>query len=93
MIHGGLETSIILNSCKNSCDSVLRYLANLCLKINLKLGGVNTYVKGGLQKHNVPTIVMGADVFHPSPGSDSCSVSAVVSALLARLLFLLCFAY
>lgn len=51
-----------------------QYYANVCLKINVKLGGINTIpdpssVSVLTDQHN-PTIVMGADVIHPAPGSD-----------------------
>lgn len=45
------------------------YCMNVCLKINVKLGGMNQYIP---QQHvpfiNDQTIVFGADVSHPSPG-------------------------
>ncbi|KAJ8481770.1 hypothetical protein ONZ51_g5795 [Trametes cubensis] len=51
-----------------------QYFANVCLKINVKLGGINTIpdarsVPVLTDPHN-PTIVMGADVIHPAPGAD-----------------------
>ncbi|KAJ7904584.1 argonaute-like protein [Mycena olivaceomarginata] len=57
-----------------------QYYANVCLKINVKLGGINTIpdpssVSVLTDPHN-PTIVMAcpstnsADVIHPAPGSD-----------------------
>ncbi|KAJ7368370.1 argonaute-like protein, partial [Mycena albidolilacea] len=52
-----------------------QYYANVCLKINVKLGGINTIpadpssVSVLTDPHN-PTIVMGALVIHPAPGSD-----------------------
>ncbi|KAF7349145.1 hypothetical protein MVEN_01436800 [Mycena venus] len=52
-----------------------QYHANICLNINVKLAGINTIpdpssVSVFTDQHN-PTIVMGADVIHPEPGSDS----------------------
>jgi len=50
-----------------------RYYANVCLKINVKLGGINNIPDPSsvpaLSDPLNPTIVMGADVIHPSPGS------------------------
>ncbi|CAI5479135.1 unnamed protein product [Closterium sp. Yama58-4] len=68
----------------HKCQS--QYLANLVLKINVKLGGRNVL----LQSESIgrlpmvaerPTIVFGADVTHPSPGDDSSpSIAAVVAS-------------
>ncbi|TRM60484.1 Piwi domain-containing protein [Schizophyllum amplum] len=51
----------------------IQYWANVCLKLNGKLGGINTVPDP--QSANIlsdphhPTLVLGADVIHPSPGS------------------------
>lgn len=51
-----------------------QYYANVCLKVNVKLGGINTIPDpqsvSVLTDPRNPTIVMGADVIHPAPGSD-----------------------
>ncbi|KAF8812506.1 argonaute-like protein [Phlegmacium glaucopus] len=51
-----------------------QYFANVSLKINVKLGGINTIPDPSsvavLTDPNYPTMVMGADVIHPSPGAD-----------------------
>ncbi|KAJ7641742.1 argonaute-like protein [Roridomyces roridus] len=53
-----------------------QYYANVCLKINVKLGGINTILDSSsrgassLIDVHIPTMVMGADVVHPAPGSD-----------------------
>jgi len=60
-----------------------QYWANVCLKINPKLGGINTIPEPSsvavlTDPHN-PTIVMGADVIHPAPGAqDRPSFTSVV---------------
>jgi len=50
-----------------------QYFANVSLKINVKLGGINTVPEPSsvtvLTDPAYPTLVMGADVIHPSPGS------------------------
>jgi eukaryotic translation initiation factor 2C len=48
-----------------------QYCANVCLKINVKLGGLNSYLS---PTHipfisDKPTIIMGADVTHPGQGA------------------------
>ncbi|KAG9317400.1 argonaute-like protein [Chiua virens] len=51
-----------------------QYYANVCLKMNVKLGGINTIPDPQsvtvLTDPRNPTIIMGADVIHPAPGSD-----------------------
>jgi eukaryotic translation initiation factor 2C len=60
-----------------------QYCANLALKINVKLGGVNSSL--GRQLAFIterPTIVLGADVSHPGIGEgDKPSIAAVVASM------------
>ena len=68
----------------------VQYIANVCLKINAKLGGRNValspstissasdFMRSFGQK---PFCVMGADVTHPGIGSTAPSVAAVVCSL------------
>jgi eukaryotic translation initiation factor 2C len=50
----------------------IQYWANVLLKVNVKLGGVNLIPDQAsvsvLSDPNTPTIVLGADVIHPAPG-------------------------
>ncbi|KAL5508298.1 hypothetical protein ACEPAH_5917 [Sanghuangporus vaninii] len=60
-----------------------QYYANVCLKINVKLGGINSIPDPASVQYLTddanPTIVMGADVVHPAPGSKGHpSYTAVV---------------
>lgn len=59
-----------------------QYCANLCLKINLKLGGTNLSLGKQLGFITArPTMVMGADVTHPGIGEmDKPSIAAVVAS-------------
>ena len=47
-------------------------MSNLLLKINMKLGGQNVHPSpaGCALMRSTPTIVLGADVYHPPPGAD-----------------------
>ncbi len=62
-----------------------QYIANVALKLNLKLGGVNQLM--GSQQLGIidqdKTMVVGIDVTHPSPGSspNAPSVSAMVASI------------
>jgi eukaryotic translation initiation factor 2C len=61
-----------------------QYLANVALKINIKLGGRNQSLdnsKLGILAHG-KTMIVGIDVTHPSPGSSSNapSVAGIVAS-------------
>ncbi|WCJ41679.1 Argonaute family protein [Euphorbia peplus] len=64
-----------------------QYLENLSLKINVKVGGRNNVLSDAIQRRiplvsDRPTIILGADVTHPSPGEDSSpSIAAVVASM------------
>ncbi|KAK9149760.1 hypothetical protein Scep_008517 [Stephania cephalantha] len=63
-----------------------QYLANVSLKINVKMGGRNTVLLDALcwripLVSDIPTIIFGADVTHPETGEDSSpSIAAVVAS-------------
>ena len=46
-----------------------QYIANVALKANIKIGGSNNYVDRDLNS-GVPTMYVGLDVSHPSPGKS-----------------------
>ncbi|CAI0460289.1 unnamed protein product [Linum tenue] len=64
-----------------------QYLTNVLLKINSKLGGINSMLEVELTRSipfitQTPTMILGMDVSHGSPGrSDVPSVAAVVGSL------------
>ena len=64
-------------------EAKMDYISNLLLKVNLKLGGHNSFPsKGGLALlDETPTMVLGADVYHAPPGSSRPSFSALVAAI------------
>ncbi|KAI9002409.1 Piwi domain-containing protein [Gaertneriomyces semiglobifer] len=64
-----------------------QYCANVCLKLNVKLGGMNSFLSNTQLPFvsERPTIIFGADVTHPAPGSASNqSIAAVVGSLDAQ---------
>ncbi|QRV72426.1 protein argonaute 3 [Ceratobasidium sp. AG-Ba] len=63
-----------------------QYYANVCLKVNAKLGGVNCTLDPQAQRFLSdaanPVMIIGADVQHPAPGAhDRPSFVAVVGSL------------
>ncbi|KAI9498874.1 Piwi domain-containing protein [Zychaea mexicana] len=81
----GIPTQCVQS--KHIADAKKQYCANVCLKVNMKLGGMNMF----LDAHQIPfiserpTIVFGADVTHPAPGDlNRPSVAAVTASMDAR---------
>jgi hypothetical protein len=64
-----------------------QYCANVSLKLNVKLGGINSFL-GGSQLSFIaerPTIVIGADLTHPTAGSSgNPSIAALVGSMDAQ---------
>ncbi|EEB98737.1 hypothetical protein MPER_01705 [Moniliophthora perniciosa FA553] len=67
-----------------------QYWANVCAKINLKLGGINFIPDSSsstfraISDPRSPTVIMGADVMHPAPGpamKTMPSYSSVVASM------------
>ncbi|KAF2263506.1 Piwi-domain-containing protein [Lojkania enalia] len=54
-----------------------QYISNVCMKVNAKLGGATCFTKSTTMPKvapthiTIPTMVIGADVSHPAPGSGS----------------------
>jgi len=64
-------------------DAADEYLANLDLKFNLKLGGINHTIQTSQFDiiDNGTTMIVGLDVTHPSPGSNASSVAGMVGSI------------
>ncbi|XP_060174066.1 protein argonaute 5 isoform X2 [Lycium barbarum] len=83
------DLGIVSQCClpKNVARPNKQYLENLALKINVKVGGINSVLEQAVQGRipfltDMPTIVFGADVTHPQPGEDSSpSIAAVVASM------------
>jgi len=68
---------------KNVNKTSAQTLSNLCLKINVKLGGVNSILVPSIRPKvfNEPVIFLGADVTHPPAGDNKKpSIAAVVGS-------------
>ncbi|XAR66951.1 hypothetical protein NMG60_11013346 [Bertholletia excelsa] len=82
------ELGLITQCCltKHVLKISRQYLANVSLKINVKMGGRNTVLLDALSCRiplvsDIPTIIFGADVTHPENGEDcSPSIAAVVAS-------------
>ncbi|GBB98146.1 hypothetical protein RclHR1_03150009 [Rhizophagus clarus] len=63
-----------------------QYCANVCLKINVKLGGTNSFLapKQNPFLYEKPSILMGADVTHPPHGSSRPSIAALCASMDSR---------
>ncbi|KAF9305050.1 Eukaryotic translation initiation factor 2C [Mortierella antarctica] len=64
-----------------------QYCANVCLKMNVKLGGVNSFLSANQTPFltQKPTILFGADVSHPAPGDMSRpSIASLVGSMDAK---------
>ncbi|KAJ8424584.1 hypothetical protein Cgig2_028562 [Carnegiea gigantea] len=80
------ELGIVSQCCltKHVFKMSKQYLANVALKINVKVGGRNTVLVDAISRRiplvsDRPTIIFGADVTHPHPGEDSSpSIAAVL---------------
>ncbi|KAF9048207.1 argonaute-like protein [Hymenopellis radicata] len=87
--HFGICTAGVATQCLRvrKCTGAKRqYWANVALKVNVKLGGINVVPspdvgQGVITDPAMPTIVLGADVTHPPPGSNSPSYAALVSSV------------
>ncbi|KEF61906.1 uncharacterized protein A1O9_03478 [Exophiala aquamarina CBS 119918] len=58
-----------------------QYYSNVLMKVNAKLGGTTSQVlphnTSGFKAFSVPTMLIGADVSHASPGSQQASMAAL----------------
>ncbi|KAJ1971850.1 hypothetical protein H4R33_007142, partial [Dimargaris cristalligena] len=66
----------------------IQYMANVALKVNVKLGGVNSYLEPRDTPFlaREPTMVIGADVTHPGPGNTTDpSIAAVICSMDSRM--------
>ncbi|KAH9965908.1 argonaute-like protein [Russula dissimulans] len=85
---GDVSTGVVTQCMKSSKCFRARpqYFANITLKVNVKLGGINAVPEARdvsfLTDPTNPTIVMGADVMHPAPGStDRPSFTSLVGSI------------
>ncbi|KAI9724962.1 MAG: hypothetical protein M1812_000238 [Candelaria pacifica] len=60
-----------------------QYMSNVCMKFNAKLGGTTARVvhKSPTGHFKVPSIIIGADVSHASPGAEQPSMAAITMSM------------
>ncbi|KAK6618088.1 Protein argonaute-2 [Polyplax serrata] len=78
----GMATQCV--QAKNVIKTSPQTLSNLCLKINVKLGGINSILVPSIRPKvfNEPVIFLGADVTHPPAGDNKKpSIAAVVGSM------------
>ncbi|KAL3117936.1 hypothetical protein niasHT_005179 [Heterodera trifolii] len=78
----GIATQCV--QAKNVTKTTPQTLSNLCLKMNVKLGGVNSILLPNIRPRifNEPVIFLGADITHPPAGdSRKPSIAAVVGSM------------
>lgn len=78
----GLATQCVQS--KNVNKTSPQTLSNLCLKINVKLGGINSIIVPNVRPavFREPVIFLGADVTHPPAGDKTKpSIAAVVASM------------
>lgn len=78
----GIATQCV--QAKNVIKTTPQTLSNLCLKMNVKLGGVNSILLPNVRPRvfSEPVIFLGADITHPPAGdSRKPSIAAVVGSM------------
>lgn len=80
----GVATQCVQSKCMLQANK--QYYANVCLKINVKLSGMNCSISPNQVPFisDKPTILMGADVTHPSHDSNCPSIAALCASMDAR---------
>ncbi|CCD73272.1 Protein argonaute-1 [Caenorhabditis elegans] len=78
----GIATQCV--QAKNAIRTTPQTLSNLCLKMNVKLGGVNSILLPNVRPRifNEPVIFLGCDITHPAAGDTrKPSIAAVVGSM------------
>ncbi|TPX41949.1 hypothetical protein SeMB42_g02840 [Synchytrium endobioticum] len=78
---GIMTACVALPNLQKDPRGLSAYVQNVSLKINQKLGGSNVYAGNFDWAQTVPTMMIGADVYHPPPGSSALSIAAVVASM------------
>lgn len=74
----GVASQVLQSAHVMKCQA--QYISNVCMKINAKLRGATARASGMFQKNpnaKLRTMIIGADVSHPPPGSEGGSYAAI----------------
>ena len=80
----GIRTQVIRANTASRKANDKQTMANICLKINAKLGGTTSILERSVRSEifRRPVIIFGADVTHPSPRDENGpSIAAVVASM------------
>lgn len=86
----GCASQCLVSTKLSNPKGIGQYCANVCLKLNVKLGGANVFLPPSFTSFisKAPTIVIGADVNHPGKGEEHvpsfCAVTASMDARASR---------
>jgi eukaryotic translation initiation factor 2C len=77
----GIVSQVMQNAQIQKCNP--QYISNVLMKVNAKLGGCTARAvsKAGVQDFKVPSLIIGADVSHASPGSVAPSMAALTVSM------------
>jgi eukaryotic translation initiation factor 2C len=77
----GIVSQVMQNAQIQKCNP--QYISNVLMKVNAKLGGCTSKAisKAGVVEFKVPTMIIGADVSHASPGSAAPSMAALTVSI------------
>ena len=86
----GCVSQCLVSTKLNSPRGVAQYCSNVCLKLNVKLGGANVFLPSAYLRFisERPTIVFGCDVNHPGPHEEHvpsfCALAGSMDAKASR---------
>ena len=74
----GIQSVCIVERLRKPDNFFTQYMQNISMKINLKLGGINhTALQPNERYTSMDTMILGADLVHPSTGTIAAVVASV----------------
>jgi eukaryotic translation initiation factor 2C len=77
----GVASQVVQSAQVAKCSP--QYISNVLMKVNAKLGGVTSRISSKINGDNIRpfSMIIGADVSHPTPGSSQPSMAAMTASL------------